>query len=78
MDKRKTRIVENALKQIAMRESKTVSQVRKDINTALMVGMFNPDPNVQAYWKRIPHEGDIPTVEEVIIFLAEEAKRKLD
>lgn len=77
MDKQKVRIAENALKKIAAREGKTVSQITKDISMALLVGMCSPDPNVQAYWKRIPCEGDIPTVEEVIIFLSEEVKGKI-
>lgn len=74
MDKKKLRIAENALRQIAMRDGKTVSEVRKEIQKAMLIGLCSQDPKVQAYWKRIPCEGEVPTPEEVIAFLADEAK----
>lgn len=55
--------------QIAEREGTTVENVRSEIERALMLGMLNPDPKVQAQWKRIPCKGSIPTVEEALIFL---------
>ncbi len=76
MDRKKLRIAENALSQIAMHECIAVEEVKKEIQKALLIGLCSQDPNVQAYWKRIPCQGDIPTPEEVVAFLAEETKKK--
>ena len=76
MDNKQLRRAENALKQIARRERRTLEEIKKDINIGLLVGMLNHNPEVQAYWKRIPHEGDIPTAEEVIVFLSEKMKKR--
>jgi len=62
---------------LAAREGKSVEQIREDINAALVADMLNPDPKVQAYWKRIPCVGAIPAVEEIIIFLAGETMASL-
>ena len=75
MDQKKIKIAENALRKIAKREGKSVAEVRKEIKKAMLIGMCSQDPNVQAYWRRVPHEGEVPTPEEVIIFLSEESKR---
>lgn len=76
MDKKKLQAAESALRQIAIREGKPVSEVRKEIQKAMLVGMCSQDPQVQTYWKRIPHEGEVPTPEEVVAFLTEEAKKR--
>lgn len=76
MDKKKLRIAENALRQIAMREGKTISEVKKEIQKAMLIGLCSQDPKVQAYWKRIPCGGEVSTPEEVIVFLADEAKKR--
>ena len=76
MDKRALWITKNAINQIALRKGKTVEQVRKDIQNAMLIGLCSQDPKIQAYWKRIPSEGDIPTPEEVIAFLAMEAGKR--
>lgn len=75
MDRKELRIAENALRQIAIREGKIVSEVKKEIQKATLVGLCRQDPKVQAYWKRIPCEGEAPTPEEVVAFLADEAKQ---
>ena len=74
MDKKRLRLAENALKQIAMRDGKTTAEVRREIQKVMFVGMCSQDPKVQAYWKRIPCDGDVPTPEEVIVFLADEVR----
>lgn len=58
-----------------MREGKTVEEIKKEIEKAMLIGLCSQDPKVEAYWKRIPCEGDVPTPEEVIAFLAKEAKK---
>jgi hypothetical protein len=76
MDQRKLRVAQNALRKLAMREGKPVAEIRKEIREAIFVGLCNPDPKIQAYWKQIAHNGDVPTPEEVIAFLADEARQK--
>ncbi|MFT3950373.1 MAG: sporulation initiation factor Spo0A C-terminal domain-containing protein [Oscillospiraceae bacterium] len=62
------------LRDIASKNGTTVAEVRREIQSALDIGMQNPDPLVQAYWNRIPRRGKKPTVEEVLTFLAKQVK----
>lgn len=61
---------EEALKQIARRERSSVETVRKHIQLAIISGMTNPNPAVQAQWAKIPCRGVYPTPEEVIAYEA--------
>ena len=65
----------SAIKQIADREGISVSEVRKEIQTAIDEGMKSTDKSVQAYWSRIPRKGTKPTPEEVINFIAKSVKK---
>ncbi|WP_369282206.1 hypothetical protein [Oscillibacter sp. GMB15532] len=60
----------NALKQIARREGKSIEQIRKHIQIAMMSGLLSDDTNVQEKWTRIPHAGEMPSPEEVIAYYA--------
>ena len=73
MRKKQQLLVENVLQKLAQKEGKTPQQIKAEIRTALMEGLQNPDPGVQAYWKQIPCTGDIPTPEEVILHLSQRA-----
>lgn len=75
MDKRTIKAAENALKMSALRERKTIAEVRKEIQKVMLIGLCSQAPTVQAYWKRIPCTGDVPTPEEVIAFLANESSK---
>ena len=77
MDSKKLRIVEETLRQIAEREGVAADEVRENIRAAIAAGMSSPSPFVQEYWKSIPHEGGEPTPEEVVLYLAEEACRRM-
>lgn len=61
---------EKALRTIAMQRCMTVEQVRTQIKIAMLSGLTNPDPEIQARWKKIPCKGDLPTPEELITFIA--------
>ncbi len=74
MEKGKLLIAQKAIGRIALQEGKTVEQVRQEISHALTAGMLSPDPKVQAYWRKIPHEKEVPSPEEVIVFLSEKAR----
>ena len=76
MDRKKMRIAESALRQIAEREGKTVDDIREDIRAAIAEGRKNPDEHVRALWQDIPCEGTEPTPEEVILYLAQDMLRQ--
>jgi hypothetical protein len=76
MDKHKLRLVEKALNRLAVREGKSVSEIRKEIQKAMLVGLCSQDQKVQIYWRHIPCEGDVPTPEEVVAFMVDEATGK--
>lgn len=77
MNSKKLRIAENALRQIAEREGTTVDAVREEIRAAIAAGQRDPSPTAQAFWRTIPCEGREPTPEEVILHLADEARRRM-
>lgn len=63
-------LAHNALEQIARRDGKSIEQVRKHIQIAMMSGLLSDDTNVQEKWGRIPHAGEVPSPEEVIAYYA--------
>lgn len=76
MDKKDLRVAEKAIAKIAIRERKPVSEIKKEMKKAMFVGLCSQDPTVQAYWRQIPCEGDVPTPEELIIFVSNELKHR--
>lgn len=71
MDNKQRAIVKNAMKQLAIRDGITVQQVRLRIQEAMISGPLSPDPVIKMRWKEIPCEGEVPTPEELILYLAE-------
>ena len=59
-----------ALKQLAKREGVSVETVRHEIEIAIAEARKSTDPKAQAFWKSVPHKGEYPTPEEVIVHLA--------
>lgn len=73
---KRTRIsAEQALQEVALRHNTTVEEVRKEIKLAMLAGLCNTDPAVQAKWKEIPCAGEVPTPEELITYIADRAIR---
>ena len=69
---KRTRIsAEEALQEVALRHNTTVEEVRKEIKLAMLAGLCNADPAVQAKWKEMPCIGEIPTPEELISYVVE-------
>lgn len=64
---------QNALEIIAAKEGISVEEVRREIQLAIDEAMKNPDPKVQAEWRKIPKKGKKPTPEEVIEFVSKAA-----
>ncbi len=67
--------VKNALQAIADREGISVSEVRKEIQSAIDEGMKSTDKSVQEYWSKIPRKGVKPTPEEVINYITKSIKK---
>ena len=59
-----------AIQIIARNNGTTVEKIRTHIKLAMLSGLSNPDPVIQARWKKIPCKGELPTPEELITFLA--------
>lgn len=69
---------EMAIRIIARNNGTTVEKVKTHIKLAILSGLSNPDPVVQARWKKIPCEGELPTPEELIAFLAKNVDTGID
>jgi hypothetical protein len=69
-------IAENAVRKIAEREGVSTEYVRKQMQIAMINGLCSTDPKVKAFWASVPREQEVPTPEELIIYIAETIKRK--
>lgn len=59
-----------AILTIALKEGITAEEVRKNIQEVIDMGMTNPDPAVKQFWDAVPHQGERPSPEEVILYIA--------
>lgn len=62
--------ISEIIERIAAENNITADEVRRQMKLAMLSGMINQDPNVQALWKEIPCEGEVPTPEEFILWAA--------
>lgn len=76
IDKSKQLVAENAIKKIADREGVTPDYVKTQIQISMMNGLCSTDPTVKAFWASVPREKEVPTPEELIIYISENIKRK--
>ena len=60
-----------ALKEVARKNDVPLALVLKEIESAIAVGMANPDPVAQAFWREAPWAGKAPTPVEFIAYLSE-------
>lgn len=61
---------EKIYQQVALQNHTTVEKVKKEIKLAMLVGMCNQNPAVQKKWHEIPHDGEVPTPDELLIYLS--------
>ena len=64
----KLAMARQAMEKMARRNGISVEILRTCIQVAVVSGMTDPDPQVQAEWVRIPRAGEYPTPEEVIAY----------
>lgn len=67
----KERVAENTIKKIADREGITVESVRKQMQMAMLNGLCSTNPEIKAFWDSIPRKKEVPTPEELIMYLSE-------
>lgn len=67
---------ENAIGKIAEREGVSAEYVRKQMQIAMINGLCSTDPKVKAFWAAVPREEEVPTPEELIIYISETIKHK--
>lgn len=67
---------EHALKEVAYRNGVTVKEIRNEIQLAMLAGMNDSDPAVQAKWNEIPSAEDTLTPEELISCIADSLIKK--
>lgn len=68
---------EATIRKIALREGITVEEVRTEMKKAMLIGLCSQDPAIREKWKKIPCKGDIPTPEELIVYMAQHVKERL-
>ena len=65
-------------RELAKKHGVSVKEVREDMQAALTEAYTNPLNNnviTKAYQNRVPHQGEIPTPEEAVRYLAGEVKK---
>lgn len=72
----KQRVAENTIWKIAEREGVSTEYVRKQMQIAMINGLCSTDPKIKAFWASVPREEEVPTPEELIIYISETIKRK--
>ncbi len=63
--------IQRAIRLVAEQSGMTPQQVRRNIEQMLAESRTSTDPNAQAAWADIPCSGEIPTLEEVMKYLAD-------
>jgi len=59
-----------AIKETAQKNGISVTEVRREIKLAINAAMLNPDPAARAFWDKYILNGNKPTPEEFIVYVA--------
>lgn len=62
--------MQHILKKIARQNDVSLEEVKAEIAMAIQIGMGSADAQVQQRWNEVPKAQDVPSVEEVIAFVA--------
>ena len=65
-----------AIKKIAKQEEVSPEYVYEEMQKAISEGYFNPDPEIQKYWREITPDGKMPPPEQVLEALVNQIKKK--
>lgn len=69
MNQNKKETISEYLKAIADKERISEDDVRNEIALAVSLALKSNDPQIQAFWKDVPCNGDTPTIEEIIDYI---------
>ena len=72
--KRELKRTAGIIRQIARDNRVTEEEVRRDMKEAMDAGRNNPDAAVQEKWAGFEYAGDEPTLEEFILWMAEQIR----
>lgn len=61
---------------VAKQHGVSRDEVYSEIQKAIDVGFNNPDPSVQAEWKKMNISGEHPTPEEVLAYMVKQLQNK--
>lgn len=61
---------------VAKQHGVSRDEVYKEIQIAIDAGFDNPDPKVQAEWKKMSIRGERPTPEEVLAYMVKQLQNK--
>lgn len=67
---------EKIYQQVAIKNHTTVDEVKKQIKLAMLIGMSNQDPVIKKRWAEIPHDGEVATPEELLLYLSSCVKKE--
>lgn len=56
---------------LARQRGTTVEDIRAMISARIREGFYSADPHSREQWRRIPHEGEVPTQEEWLRYAVE-------
>lgn len=66
----------NVIKEVAKHYGTTPDEVRQEMIAVIRTGRKNPDPKVQAMWKKLFPDGKEPTPEQFIRVLSDAVRQK--
>jgi len=70
MNQNKKEMISEYLQEIAKKEGITENDVRNEIALAVSFALKSSNPQIQNFWKEIPCDGENPTIEEIIDYIA--------
>ena len=76
MNKKRLQIAKNSIIKLAEQEGVSVEYVRIQLEEAIQNGLDSEDEKKKAFWESIPRERDVPTPEEVVLYISEQVKRR--
>lgn len=66
-----------SIKKIAKQEGVSIDDVRREMQTAIDEEMKSTEPQAVEFWKKVPHNGEKPTPEELIDYISKNLRKQL-
>ncbi len=63
------------IRKMAAEQGVLPERIKRSMEAVIEAGWNNPDPAIQATWSTVPHKGNVPTVDEVLTYLAAKAMK---